>query len=100
MIIERSFLSEQNKTFISYTSQATKVVYENNYIHKNQICQIFIKTFVVGAHKRSGDSNEHSQHRFYEEKCKIIFELSSNIIKYTPYIFWYTNNFLYKRFSV
>ena len=32
-------------------------------------------------------SNEHPQHRFYEDLTKNIFELSSNIIKYAPYFF-------------
>ena len=39
------------------------------------------------ASPRRGDSNEHPQHSFYEDLTKIIFELSSNIIKYAPYFF-------------
>ena len=42
MITERSFLSEQNKTFISYTSKATKVAYENNYIHNKNSAEVDI----------------------------------------------------------
>ena len=35
-----------------------------------------------------GNSNKHLQHRFYEDLTKIIFQLSSNIIKYAPYLFF------------
>ena len=34
-----------------------------------------------------GDSNEHQQHRFYEDLTKIIFELSSNIILFLLLVF-------------
>ena len=51
---------------------------------------LFIKTYVVGAHY--GEAILMSTHNigFYEDLTKIIFELSSNIIKYAPYFFcWY-----------
>ena len=67
------------------------------FLHKNLCCGCSLES------PRRGDSNEHLQHRFltfyegeailmsthnigfYEDLTKIIFELSSNIIKYAPY---------------
>ena len=50
----------------------------------------FIETYVVGAHyNRLGEVILMSTQNigFYEDLTKIIFELSSNIIKYAPYFF-------------
>ena len=38
---------------------------------------------------QQGDSNEQPQHRFSEDLTKIIFQLSSNFIKYTQYLFFW-----------
>ena len=42
------------------------------FLHKNLCCRCSLK-----SHWR-GDSNEHPQHRFYEDLTKIIFQLLSN----------------------
>ena len=52
----------------------------------------FIKTYVVGCLLESpslAEASLMSTHNigFYEDLTKIIFELSSNIIKYAPYFF-------------
>ena len=50
----------------------------------------FIKTYVVGAHKNHlAEAILMSTHNigFNEDFTNIIFELSSNIIKYAPYFF-------------
>ena len=57
-------------------------------IASNRLAEaILISTHNIGFFEGRGDSNEHPQHRFFEDLTKIIFELSSNIIKYAPYFF-------------
>ena len=54
----------------------------------NYFAYFFIKTYVMGAHyNRLAEAILMSTHNigFYEDLTKIIFELSSNIIKYAPY---------------
>ena len=53
-------------------------------IINDNFAYFFIKTYVVG-----GEAILMSTHNigFYEDLTKIIFELSSNIIKYAPYFF-------------
>ena len=60
-------------------------------ITENIFCQIFIKTYVKGADKnRLADAIIMSPHDIgvYEEISKIIPSLSSNNIKYAPYLFF------------
>ena len=53
---------------------------------RDNFAYFFIKTYVVGA--------EHPQQLstynigFYEDLTKIIFQLSSNVIKYAPYLYF------------
>ena len=57
-----------------------------------------IKTYFVGAHSnRLGEVILMSTHNigFYEDLTKIIFQLSSNFIKYAPYLFFYVVNVIY-----
>ena len=46
----------------------------SSFLHKNVYCGCSLESLWRGY------SNEHPQHRFYEEITKIISELSSNII--------------------
>ena len=59
------------------------------FLHKKLCCGCSLEL------PRRGDSNEHPQHRFYEDLTKIILELSSNIIKYAPYFFCCVAGFLH-----
>ena len=65
------------------------MIFDDYYLSDN-FAYFFIKTYVVGAHyNRLAEAILMSTHNigFYEDLTKIIFELSSNIIKYAPYFF-------------